>query len=472
MGISDIGLFGLGVMGQSLALNIANHNYTVSAYNIKSNSTKEFIDGKGNNYTNIIPTYSIEEFINSLKKPRKIFLMIKAGKPVDDTIDILTPYMDKGDIIIDGGNSFFKDTIRRSNRLEELGMNYLGVGVSGGEEGALKGPSIMPGGTKEAWEACKEILIDISAKVNNNEACCSYIGKDGSGHYVKMVHNGIEYADMQLIAESYYLMKNLLNMSEEEMKEVFEKWNDGELQSYLIEITADILGKKDKETNKPMLDVILDIAGQKGTGKWTSKEALDLGVCTPSITEAVFARGISTIKEERVEASKKLNGPKKNIKIDKKQFIEDIRKALYASKMCAYTQGFTLLREASKEHGWELNYGEIAMLWRRGCIIRAKFLDRIKDAYVRNPKINNLLLDPYFMEQINEAQDAWRRIVSTAALSGIAVPGFSSSLNYYDAYRSENLSTNMIQAQRDYFGAHTYKRNDRDGIFHTDWMNI
>lgn len=472
MGIANIGLLGLGVMGQSLALNIANHNYTVSVYNIEPDETKKFIKNKAKDYNEIIPTYSIKEFIDSLKKPRKVFLMITAGTPVDDTIDLLVPYLEKGDIIIDGGNSFFKDTIRRNNKLKKLGINYLGVGISGGEEGALKGPSIMPGGSIEAWESCKNILMDISAKVNNNEPCCSYISNDCSGHCVKMVHNGIEYADMQLIAEAYYLMKNLLYMSEDEMKKVFTKWNEGELHSYLIEITANILGKKDKKTNKPILESILDVAGQKGTGKWTSQEALNLGVSIPSITEAVFARCISTIKEERVEASEKFNGQRKDIKINKEEIIDDIRKALYASKICVYAQGFTLLRKASEEYGWKLNYGEIAMLWRGGCIIRAEFLDRIKEAYEKNFQINNLLLDPYFMEQINKAQDSWRKVVSISSLNGFPIPGFSSALNYYDAYKSKNLPTNMIQALRDYFGAHTYKRNDMEGVFHTDWINI
>ena len=398
--------------------------------------------------------------------------MVKAGDPVDYIINDLLTYLEKGDIIIDGGNSFYKDTMRRTRELEKKGILYLGTGISGGEEGALKGPSIMPGGSKEAWEAVKHILIDISAKAWDGEPCCAYIGPDGAGHYVKMVHNGIEYSDMQLISEAYYLMKNLLNMSTEEMQKVFEEWNKGELNSYLIEITADILSKIDSKTGKPLVDVILDSAQQKGTGKWTSKEALDLGVSTPSISEAVFARYISAIKAERVNASKVLSGPEVKFQGNREEFIEEIRQALYASKICSYAQGFVLLKKASEEYGWNLNYGEIALLWRGGCIIRARFLDRIKEAFYRDPQMDNLLLDPFFRENIMNSQSAWRNVVSVAALNGIPVPAFSASLNYFDSYRSAQLPANLIQAQRDYFGAHTYERIDEEGIFHTDWLNI
>jgi 6-phosphogluconate dehydrogenase len=468
---SDIGLMGLGVMGQSLSLNIANHGYSISVYNKTVSKVDNFMK-RVEEGTRVVPTYSLEEFVNSLSKPRKIILMVMAGAPVDAVINELIPLLDRGDIIIDGGNSFYTDTMRRSKELEERGMLYLGTGVSGGEEGALKGPSIMPGGTREAWDHLKQILIDISAKVDGGDSCCSYIGPDGAGHYVKMVHNGIEYADMQLISEAYYLMKNLLNMSAEEMQKVFEEWNRGELNSYLIEITADILGKIDEKTGKPLVDVILDSAQQKGTGKWTSKEALDLGVSNPSIAEAVFARYISAIKTERVNASKILKGPEIKFEGNKEELINNIKDALYASKICSYAQGFELLKKASQEYNWDLNYGEIALLWRGGCIIRARFLNRIKEAFYREPKLDNLLLDSFFRDVIMNSQSAWRNVVSMAALNGVAVPAFSASLNYFDSYRSAYLPANLLQAQRDYFGAHTYERVDEEGHFHTDWINI
>jgi len=470
MAKSDIALIGLAVMGQNLALNIARHGYQITVYNRTPEKTKEFLETSAKDSSNIKGAYILEELVTSLKRPRKIMLMVKAGKPVDDFIERLTPMLQKGDIIIDGGNSYFRDTIRRAKKLSEKGIHFMGVGVSGGEEGALNGPSIMPGGPKEAWEEVSQIFKDISAKTPDNEPCCDYIGPDGAGHFVKMTHNGIEYGDMQLISEAYFLMKELLGMSPSEMKEVFAEWNRGELNSYLIEITADILGKVDKETGKPMVDVILDKAGQKGTGKWTSQEALDLGIPAPTIAEAVFARYMSAAKDERIKASKVLKGPSPKFEGNKSQFIEDIKKALYASKICSYAQGFALMKEASKAYNWDLNLGNIALLWRGGCIIRAQFLDKIKEAYAENPELQNLMLAPYFKQSIEECQEAWRKVVSTAALNGIPTPSFSSALAYYDSYRTHTLPANLIQAQRDYFGAHTYERVDREGIFHTIWF--
>ncbi len=472
MGKSDIGLIGLAVMGQNLVLNMESKGYSVSVYNRTGEKTTEFIEGPAKGKDRITATYSMEEFVASLKKPRKMMIMVKAGRPVDIVIQQLLPLLDEGDIIIDGGNSYFKDTVRRCEELEEKGILFLGVGVSGGEEGALKGPSIMPGGSIEAWEQVNNILIDISAKVDG-DSCCNYIGPDGAGHYVKTVHNGIEYGDMQLISEAYFLMQELLGMSASEMQEVFSSWNEGELDSYLIEITADILGKIDDETGRPMVDVILDKAGQKGTGKWTSQEALELGVAAPTIAEAVFARCMSAMKDERVAASKVLSGPctaNCTFKGDKEQFIEDIGKALYASKICSYAQGFDLMKTASDTYDWNLDLGNIALLWRGGCIIRAQFLNDIKEAYDRNSDLANLLLDDYFKGAIEEAQAGWRRVVMTAAEYGVPVPSFSSALSYYDSYRRDRLPANLIQAQRDYFGAHTYERIDKEGIFHTDWL--
>ncbi|MEG9297377.1 NADP-dependent phosphogluconate dehydrogenase [Mangrovibacillus sp. Mu-81] len=468
MSKQEIGVIGLAVMGKNLAWNIESRGYSVSVYNRSREKTDEMVNESSGKQ--IVPTYTIEEFVNSLEKPRKILLMVKAGKATDATIDQLKPFLEKGDILIDGGNTFFEDTRRRNHELSESGIHFIGTGVSGGEEGALTGPSIMPGGQKEAYELVAPILKDIAAKVNG-EACTTYIGPDGAGHYVKMVHNGIEYGDMQLIAESYFLMKNVLGLSAEELHEVFAEWNKGELDSYLIEITADIFTKKDEETGKPMVDVILDKAGQKGTGKWTSQSALDLGVSLPIITESVFARFISAIKDERIKASKILKGPDTSAFTgDKQALVESIRKALYMSKICSYAQGFAQMRAASDEYDWNLQYGDIAMIFRGGCIIRAQFLQKIKEAYDREASLSNLLLDPYFKEIVESYQYALRDVISVAVQNGVPVPGFSAALSYYDSYRTETLPANLIQAQRDYFGAHTYERVDKEGTFHTEWM--
>jgi 6-phosphogluconate dehydrogenase len=465
---ADVGLIGLAVMGQNLVLNMESRGYTVAVYNRTAERTREFMEQRARG-KKIAAGYSIEELVALLKRPRAVMIMVKAGSAVDQVITELKPHLERGDIIIDGGNSFFQDTMRRTGQLEAEGLRYIGTGVSGGEEGALHGPSIMPGGTREAYDQVGKILLDISARVDGRP-CCTYIGADGSGHYVKMVHNGIEYGDMQLIGEAYLLMKNALGMSHEEMHHRFAEWNRGELDSYLIEITADILSKKDPETGEPLLELILDKAGQKGTGKWTSQSALDLGVSCPTIAEAVFARCISAVKEQRAKASSRLAGPESAFRGDREQFVDSIKRALYASKICSYAQGFALMQEAAGEYGWELKPGEIAMIWRGGCIIRAKFLGKIKDAYDRNPGLQNLLMDPYFSEIVQENQESWRQVVSTAIQIGVPVPGFSSAITYYDAYRSERLGANLIQAQRDYFGAHTYQRVDREGIFHTEWM--
>ena len=468
MSKQQIGVIGLAVMGKNLAMNIESRGYSVSVYNRSREKTDEMLEEtKGKN---IVGTYTIEEFVRSLEKPRKILLMVKAGAATDATIEQLKPHLEKGDIIIDGGNTYFADTQRRNKELSELGLHFIGTGVSGGEEGALRGPSIMPGGQKEAYDLVAPIFQDIAAKVNG-EACTTYIGPDGAGHYVKMVHNGIEYGDMQLISESYFMLKHVLGLSAEELHEVFAEWNKGELDSYLIEITADIFTKKDDETGKPLVDMILDTAGQKGTGKWTSQSALDLGVPLPIITESVFARFISAMKQERVEASKVLAGPEaKPFNGDREAFIESIRKALYLSKICSYAQGFAQMRAASEEYNWDLNYGDIAMIFRGGCIIRAQFLQKIKEAYDRDPALKNLLLDPYFKEIAESYQQSLREIISAAVMNGIPVPSFSAALSYFDSYRTETLPANLIQAQRDYFGAHTYQRIDKEGIFHTEWM--
>jgi 6-phosphogluconate dehydrogenase len=405
-----------------------------------------------------------------LKRPRKVMLMVKAGKPVDDFINQLIPYLEPGDIIIDGGNSHFPDTIRRTREIEEKGLLFIGTGVSGGEEGALNGPSIMPGGSYEAWPHVAPIFQTIAAKVKDGSPCCEWVGSDGAGHFVKMVHNGIEYGDMQLISEAYYILKHALGMSAKEMQSIFAEWNKGELDSYLIEITRDILSKVDQQTGQPMVDLILDTAGQKGTGKWTSQAALDLGIATPTITEAVFARCISAIKEEREAASKVFSGPDIKFQGDREQFIEAIRQALFASKICSYAQGFAMMAEASKENGWDLNFGDIALMWREGCIIRAQFLGTIKDAFDKQPDLPNLLMAPYFREAVEKAQANWRLVVSTAVNMGLPIPAFSSALSYFDSYRRAVLSANMIQAQRDYFGAHTYNRVDKPGTFHTEWL--
>ena len=469
MAQADIGLIGLAVMGQNLVLNMESKEFSVAVYNRTAEKTTGFLEGKGKG-KKITGAYSLEELVNAVKKPRKIMLMVKAGKPVDNLIEQLLSCLDKGDIIIDGGNSHFPDTIRRTKKVEAAGLLYIGTGVSGGEEGALKGPSIMPGGSFAAWSHVAPIFQKIAAKVPDGTPCSQWVGADGAGHFVKMVHNGIEYGDMQLICEAYYIMKHGLGLENEEMHKIFSNWNQGELNSYLVEITADILGKTDKETGKPMVEMILDTAGQKGTGKWTSQAALDLGVPTLTITEAVFARCLSAVKEERVAAAKILSGPDGVYRGDKEKFIEAIRKALYASKICSYAQGFALMREAAKEYGWELNFGDIALLWRSGCIIRAQFLERIKEAFTGQPELANLLLAPYFQEAVEDAQEDWRLVVSAAAKLGLPAPAFSSALAYFDGYRRSRLPANLLQAQRDYFGAHTYKRIDRPGTFHTEWL--
>jgi len=469
MSKADIGLIGLAVMGENLVLNMESHGYTVAVYNRTTQKVDDFINGRGIG-KNIIGTHKVEELVKNLKSPRKIMIMVKAGKPVDAVIDQLLPLLDKGDIIIDGGNSHFPDSIRRTKDLEEKGFLYIGTGVSGGEEGALKGPSIMPGGSPSAWEHVKPIFQSIAAKVEDGSPCCDWVGEGGAGHFVKMVHNGIEYGDMQLICEAYQIMKELLGMNYEEMHDVFKEWNEGELDSYLIEITRDILAYKD-EDGQPLVEKILDTAGQKGTGKWTGIASLEIGVPLTLIGEAVYARTLSAQKEDRVEASKILSGPKPKFEGDKKQFIEQLRQALYASKLVSYAQGYVLMKHAAKEYGWHLNYGGIALMWRGGCIIRSVFLGKIKEAFDKNPDLNNLLLDPFFKEKIENAQDAWRKVVSTAITNGIWIPAMSTAINYYDGYRTERLPANLLQAQRDYFGAHTYERIDkpRGEFFHTNW---
>lgn len=465
----QIGVVGLAVMGKNLAWNIESRGYSVSVFNRSSEKTDEMV--KESEGKNIHPTYSMEEFVNSLEKPRKILLMVKAGTATDATIDTLLPLLDDDDILIDGGNTNYQDTIRRNKALAESGVNFIGMGVSGGEVGALTGPSLMPGGQEAAFNKVSHILEAISAKAKDGAPCVAYIGPNGAGHYVKMVHNGIEYADMQLIAESYAMMKDLLGMSHEAIAQTFKDWNAGELSSYLIEITGDIFNKLDDETNGPLVEQILDTAGQKGTGKWTSINALELGIPLTIITESVFARFISSIKEERVNASKQLNGPSAKFEGDKEAFLEKIRKALYMSKICSYAQGFAQMRKASEDHAWNLQLGELAMIWREGCIIRAQFLQKIKEAYDNDSELQNLLLDPYFKDIVTNYQDALRDVVATGVQNGVPTPGFSASINYYDSYRSENLPANLIQAQRDYFGAHTYERKGRSGIFHTQWID-
>ncbi|WP_017687857.1 NADP-dependent phosphogluconate dehydrogenase [Paenibacillus sp. PAMC 26794] len=469
MSKQQIGVIGLAVMGKNLALNIESKGFSVSVFNRSPEKTNDLLkEAEGKNLTG---AFTIEEFVESLESPRKILIMVQAGKATDATIEQLLPHLDQGDIIIDGGNAYFPDTQRRSKDLEEKGFRFIGAGVSGGEEGALKGPAIMPGGQESAYQLVEPILTAISAKVGD-DACSTYIGPDGAGHYVKMVHNGIEYGDMQLIGEAYHLLKSVLNVSVEELHEIFTEWNQGELDSYLIEITADIFSKYDPETGKPMVDVILDAAGQKGTGKWTSQSALDLGVPLSMITESVFSRFLSAMKDERVAASKILNGPATEaFSGDKKAFIENVRKALFASKIVSYAQGFAQMRAASDEYGWDLKYGNIAMIFRGGCIIRSQFLQNIKEAYDKDAELKNLLLDPYFQNIIESYQGAWREVVAAAVKQGVPVPGFSSALSYYDSYRTERLPANLLQAQRDYFGAHTFQRLDKEGSFHFQWMD-
>jgi 6-phosphogluconate dehydrogenase len=467
---AEIGVVGLAVMGENLILNMESKGYTVACYNRTVSKVDRFINGRAKG-KEIIGARSIEEFCGHLASPRRAMLMVKAGAPVDAFIELLLPHLEEGDIIIDGGNSFYGDTIRRTRYLEEKGLLYIGTGVSGGEEGALLGPSIMPGGSAAAWPFVKPIFQDIAAKVADGTPCCDWVGNDGAGHYVKMVHNGIEYGDMQMISEAYSLMRNVLGMGPSEMSAVFGDWNEGELDSYLVEITRDILAKVDDETGRPIVDLILDTAGQKGTGKWTSQSALDLGTPTPTVAEAVFARFLSAVKEERVQAAEILEGPESRFDGDLTQFVEEIRQALYASKICSYAQGFQLLRAAAVEFDWDLKYGQIALMWREGCIIRAQFLERIKEAFEREPGLANLLLAPYFKEAIDRSQESWRKVVATAVRNGIPVPAFSSALAYYDGYRSARLPANILQAQRDYFGAHTYERVDkpRGEFFHTNW---
>ncbi|MFC4597721.1 NADP-dependent phosphogluconate dehydrogenase [Cohnella hongkongensis] len=468
MSKQQIGVVGLAVMGKNLALNMESKGFSVALYNRSPEKTKELLaEAEGRNF---VGTYSVEEFVASLETPRKILIMVKAGQATDATIDQLVPHLSPGDILIDGGNAYFPDTQRRNKELQEKGFRFIGAGVSGGEEGALHGPAIMPGGQKSAYELVEPILTAISAKVGG-DPCCTYIGEDGAGHYVKMVHNGIEYGDMQLIGEAYHLLKDVLGVGTNELHEIFSEWNNGELDSYLIEITADIFSKTDPETGKPMVDVILDSAGQKGTGKWTSQSSLDLGVPLSIITESVFARFISAMKEERVAASKKLEGPAAPAyEGDRGEFIEAVRQALYASKIASYAQGFAQMRAASGEYGWNLSYGDIAMIFRGGCIIRARFLQNIKDAYDRDPGLSNLLLDDYFGGVVQSYQAAWRKVVATAVERGVPVPAFASALAYYDSYRTERLPANLLQAQRDYFGAHTFERVDREGSFHFQWI--
>jgi 6-phosphogluconate dehydrogenase len=468
MNKADIGLIGLAVMGENLVLNMESQGFTVAVYNRTIEKVDNFINGSGKG-KKIIGARSIEELISNLKSPRKVMLMIKAGKPVDDFIELLIPHLTKGDIIIDGGNSHYPDTNRRIKYLEEKGLLYIGTGVSGGEEGALTGPSIMPGGSPAAWPHVKPIFQSIAAKVEDGTPCCDWVGEDGAGHFVKMVHNGIEYGDMQLICEAYEVMKDLVGLSYEEMHKVFKEWNEGELDSYLIEITRDILNFK--ENGKPLVEYILDTAGQKGTGKWTVLASLDLGAPLTLIGEAVYARTLSSLKDERVEASKVLSGPKPKFDGDKKQFIEDLRKALYASKIVSYAQGYVLMKNAAEEFNWKLNYGGIALMWRGGCIIRSIFLGKIKEAFGKNPNLSNLLLDPFFKEKIESSQEAWRRVVAASVTNGIWIPVFSTALNYFDGFRNSRLPANLLQAQRDYFGAHTYERIDkpRGEFFHTNW---
>ena len=465
---ADIGLIGLAVMGENLVMNMESKGFTVAVYNRTTSKVTDFLEGRAKG-KNIVGAYSIEELIEKLEKPRKVMLMVKAGAPVDAFIDQLIPHLDAGDIIIDGGNSHFPDTIRRCKYVEEKGLLYIGTGVSGGEEGALKGPSMMPGGSPAAWPAVKPIFQSICAKIGD-EPCCDWVGEGGAGHFVKMVHNGIEYGDMQLICEAYQLMRDYLGMSADEMADVFTDWNEGELDSYLIEITRDILGHKDAD-GSPLVDKILDTAGQKGTGKWTGIAALDEGVPLTLIGEAVFARCLSAMKDARVAASEVLSGPPVIFEGDQVRFIENIKRALYAAKIVSYAQGYQLMRSAARTYGWNLNYGGIAMMWRGGCIIRSVFLGKIREAFEKNPALENLILDDYFAEAMEDAQAGWREVVSQAILNGIPAPAMASALTYFDGMRTARLSANLLQAQRDYFGAHTYERLDapRGQFFHTDW---
>jgi 6-phosphogluconate dehydrogenase len=467
---ADIALIGLAVMGQNLVLNMNDHGYTVAVFNRTVSKVDEFMQDAAKGRDTILPTYSLKEMVETLAKPRKVMLMVKAGEVVDAFIDQIAPLLEAGDIIIDGGNSHFPDTTRRTRELKEKGLLYIGTGVSGGEEGARRGPSIMPGGNPEAWPLVKKIFQDISAKVEDGSPCCDWVGEEGAGHYVKMVHNGIEYGDMQMICEAYDLLNQGLGLTHDEMHAIFDEWNKGDLDSYLIEITRDIMKTKDAD-GSPLVTKILDRAGQKGTGKWTGINSMDLGVPVTLIVEAVYARCLSALKSERVQASKLISGPDRKISGDREEIILDIRKALLASKIVSYAQGYMLMREAAKEYGWSLNYGGIALMWRGGCIIRSAFLGKIKEAFDRNSDLSNLLVDPHFRQVMEDCQGSWRRTISRAIAAGIPVPAMSSALSFFDGYRSENLPANLLQAQRDYFGAHTYERVDKaEGeFFHTNW---
>jgi len=470
---ADIGLIGLAVMGQNLVLNMNDHGFRVAVFNRTISKVDDFLRGAAKG-TQVVGTHSLEELIGILIKPRRVMLMVQAGKPVDDFIELLIQYLEPGDIIIDGGNSNYNDTIRRTAYVESKGLLYIGTGVSGGEEGARHGPSIMPGGSYAAWPHVKPIFQAIAAKVKRpdggEDACCDWVGENGAGHYVKMVHNGIEYGDMQLTCEAYQLMKEGMGMSPAEMHDIFDDWNKGKLESYLIEITRDILGFKDND-GQPLVEKILDVAEQKGTGKWTGISALEMGTPLTMVVEAVFGRALSSLKDERCAAAKVLSGPKPLIKGDKKGFIRDLEQAVYASKIMSYTQGYMLFKTAAKEYGWNLNYGGIALMWRGGCIIRSAFLGKIKEAFDANPSLENLLLSPYFTQQVVSAQAGWRRVVAKAVTAGIPTPAMSSALSFFDGYRHERLPANLLQAQRDYFGAHTYQRLDkpRGEYFHTNW---
>lgn len=466
---ADIGLIGLAVMGQNLVLNMNDHGYVVAVFNRTVSKVDEFLEGPAKG-TKVIGCHALNEFVQKLKKPRRVMLMVKAGDPVDEFIEQLVPLLERGDIIIDGGNSHYPDTNRRCQYLKNKGIYFIGTGISGGEEGARHGPSIMPGGHPEAWPHVKKIFQDIAAKVDTGEPCCDWVGDEGAGHYVKMVHNGIEYGDIQLICEAYSLLKNVLGLPAHRIADIFTDWNKRELNSYLIEIASNVFRTVDKDGN-PLLDKILDVAGQKGTGKWTAINSIEMGIPVTLIAEAVYARCLSAMKEERVEASKKLSGPKPNFKGDPQEFIDAIFYALYASKIISYTQGYMLMREASRDYNWHLNYGGIALMWRGGCIIRSVFLGKIKQAFDKDPHLFNLLLDDFFKQELDKCQNGWRTVIATAALNGIPIPCFSTGLSFYDGYRCENLPANLLQALRDYFGAHTYERTDkpRGEFFHTNW---
>ena len=469
MSQADIGLVGLAVMGENLILNMESRGFSVACFNRTTSKVDDFVNGRAKG-KRIVGAHSLDELVKGLKRPRKIMMMVKAGKAVDDLIDQLLPLLEPGDVLIDGGNTHYPDTMRRAALVEAKGLLYVGTGVSGGEEGALTGPSIMPGGTPAAWPLVKPIFQGIAAKTDDGTPCCDWVGENGAGHFVKMVHNGIEYGDMQLICEAYDMLRRLVGLRASEMHDVFADWNKGELDSYLIEITRDILAYKDTD-GQPLVDKILDTAGQKGTGKWTGIEALELGIPLTLIGEAVFSRCLSAIKEERVAASAVLSGPTPRFAGDRKAVVEDIRQALYASKIVSYAQGYTLMRAAAKERGWNLNYGGVALMWRGGCIIRSAFLGKIKEAFDKNPALSNLLLDPFFRDRVLASQDAWRRVVAAAAVNGVPVPAFMTALSYFDGFRAGRLPANLLQAQRDYFGAHTYERVDkpRGEFFHTNW---